>query len=444
MSTGVKVAKTWHEWEGQVVDGQFRLLRYLGGGERSVVYQTERPQGEPGNVAIKLVPVDDLSAEAQLARWKTAAFLSHPHLLRLFEMGRAELGGVSFAYVLMEYAEEDLSQVPRPLTEVEAVDMLGRALEALAYLHSKGLAHGRVKPSNIMAVSDRLKVSSDTVRSYREWNSALDLRQPCDPPEIVSAGASAAGDVWSIGVTLVEAMTKRPPSWETGAVVASLPDGLPGAFQLAVSNCLRHDPQQRWTVADLAKSLQPTVESPLPEPYGSPTTKKLKPRYILTGAIGLTLLAAVIVPRLTSHREALPSSIVEPVAPRQEPVTNQPAAEEVPPKTAVAKPPDPVAVNGIVKQVLPDVPAKARDTIRGKVAVGILVKVDDAGSVLDAKNASPASSRFFSNLALQAARQWKFAPANPDRSAGTREWKLRFSFFPDPDRPVTVQVTPTR
>jgi TonB family protein len=94
-----------------------------------------------------------------------------------------------------------------------------------------------------------------------------------------------------------------------------------------------------------------------------------------------------------------------------------------------------------VKQVLPDVPAKARRTIHGKVTVSILVGVDDTGSVLDAKNESPASSRFFGNLALQAARQWKFAPAKPNRS-DSREWILRFQFVSDPERPVSVRAIP--
>ena len=442
MSTGVKAAKTWDDWEGQVVDGKFRLLRYLGGGERSAVYLTERPQGEPGNAAIKLVPAEDQSVEAQLARWKAAALLTHPHLLRLFETGRAELGGVSFAYVLMEYAEEDLSQVPRPLTEAEAVDMLGSSLDALAYLHGKGLAHGHLRPSNIMAVSDQLKVSSDTIRAAGEWSSVLDSRQPCDPPEIAGKGASPAGDVWSIGITLVEAMTKRLPSWETGAAVASLPDGLPGAFHIPVSNCLRRDPQLRWTVADFAKFLKPTFETPLPASHGSPNVKRLRTHFLVTGAIGLTLAAAAIVPRLASRREATPSPAAEPVVSRQAPATNQSPPEEVPPKTAVDKPPDQVVVNGIVKQILPDVPAKARETIHGKVAVSIRVNINDAGSVVDAKNESLASSRFFSNLALQAARQWKFAPANADRAGHSRQWNLRFSFFPDPDRPVAVQAIP--
>ena len=417
MSVGVKSVRAWDEWQGHIVGGTFPLLRYLGGGERSAVFLTERPQGEPQAAAIKLVVVNDITAEAQLARWEASALLSHSHLVRLFEMGRDQLGGISFAYVLMEYAEEDLSQVDRPLTAVEAVDMLGSTLSVLAYLHGNRLAHGHLKPSNIMAVSDQLKVSRDTIRSSAEWISDLDLGRPGDPPEIVNEGASAAGDVWSLGITLVEATTKRLPSWETGAGAPSLPDGLPGLFRVPVLNCLRRDPRLRWTVADFTRFLQQNVETPSPPEHGSPATKGVKYRYLgAASAVGLTLTAAaLVVPRLTTKSAPPTAPVIEPVGLPREPVTSQPPAEDSPPKKTVREPGGNVVLPAIVKEVLPDVPAKARGTIRGKVTINIRVGVNDAGSVVDVKNESPESSRFFGNLALQAARQWKFVPVNPSR-----------------------------
>src|SRR5512146_1149188 len=174
MMSGAKTAPAWDEWEGQIIDGRFPLLKYLGGTQHSAVFLTERPEGEPRRTAIKLLPADDSTAEALLARWKAAAPLSHPDLLRLFEMGRGSLGEVAFAYILPEYAEEDLSQVDRPLTAAEAVDMLEGVLKALAYLHGRQLAQGHLKPSHILAVADQLKISSDTIRPAGEWRSDLD------------------------------------------------------------------------------------------------------------------------------------------------------------------------------------------------------------------------------------------------------------------------------
>src|SRR5260370_12326789 len=74
----------------------------------------------------------------------------------------------------MEYAEENLAQFlpQRPLTPAEARDVLTPALDALAYLHAEGLVHGHVRPSNIMAIDDCLKLSSDAISSIAEHSES--------------------------------------------------------------------------------------------------------------------------------------------------------------------------------------------------------------------------------------------------------------------------------
>src|SRR5467141_3019185 len=203
------MSESWKQWEGQVVDGKFPLSRYLGGSEHSAVFLTERG-APPQKAAIKFIQVDEPDAELQLFRWKHAATLSHPHLLRLFESGRCRLGDFDLLYVLMEYAEENLSQFlsQRPLTPAEARDVLTPALQALAFLHGEGLVHGHVRPSNILAIEDQLKLSSDGISSLAEHAepshppapdpqpsaSASGLRHPSpyDAPEIAKGIISPA------------------------------------------------------------------------------------------------------------------------------------------------------------------------------------------------------------------------------------------------------------
>jgi len=131
--------EAWARWEGQVVDGKFPLRQYLGGSPRSAVFLTEYDRPEHRNAAITLVAVDSATTELQLFRWKLGAELSHPHLIRIFEMGRAQLSDSELFYVVMEYAEENLSDVlrHRALTPAEACDMLDPAADALAYLHGE-------------------------------------------------------------------------------------------------------------------------------------------------------------------------------------------------------------------------------------------------------------------------------------------------------------------
>lgn len=449
MTSGAKTAKACSEWEGQTVDVKFPLLAYLGGTTQTAVFLTERPEREPRRAAIKLIPADDVTAEALLTRWKAAAQLSHPDLLQLFEMGRGSLGGVAFAYVVMEYAEENLGQVDRPLTASEAADMLDGVLKALFYLHGEQHAHGHLKPSNILAIGDQLKVSSDTIRPIGEWRADLDLPGLCDPPEIAREGASPAGDVWSVGVTLVEAFTKQPLLRQGTGVAASSLESLPAPFRTAAGNCLRTDPLERATIAGIRKSLEPSLQGPVGSPDEPSRGRLIQKHYFLAAAVVVLALAAtVLIWRFHGDRAAGVLPPARPQVLKSGPVRTEPRPQDVQPEAAAPQPAihsaGKSAGQGIRTQILPDVPAKARNTIHGKVTINIRVRVDGNGSVADAHNESPESSRYFGNLALQAARRWKFEPAEADASAHPAEWKLQFQFVRDARRPVSVKAVPAR
>src|SRR5579864_6950548 len=188
------MSELWEKWQGQAVNGVLPLQRYLGASGHSGVFLTELPKRQPSTVAIKLVPAgrgDMALVDSQLARWRTAAGLTHPHLLTLLDIGRCELGGMPCAYAVMEYADQTLAQLllHRALTEDEAREMLVPALDALAFLHGRGFMHGGLKPPNVLVVGEKLKLASDTLR----------------------VSSSTAADIRGLGCTLVEALTRRAP-----------------------------------------------------------------------------------------------------------------------------------------------------------------------------------------------------------------------------------------
>src|SRR5689334_21080734 len=200
----------WQEWEGRIIDGRFPLQRFLGGNAHSAVFLTQYGEPEPRNAAIRLVRAD--SAEKDLpARWDRAAQLSHANLIRLFERGSCQTDQVELHYAVTEYAEEVLATVlqDRPLGFEEAHDALESILDVLAYLHAQGLVHGCLKPGNIMAVSDRLKVSCDGIRKAGE--SASGKSGAYDAPELRVTGFTPAGDIWSLGKSLAESLTQCLP-----------------------------------------------------------------------------------------------------------------------------------------------------------------------------------------------------------------------------------------
>ena len=283
------MSETWKQWEGQLVDGKFPLVRYLGGSKHSAVFLTERRKGERlVDAAIKLIPVDGDDAQLHLSRWRLAAQLSHPNLIPLYEMGRIDAEGMPLVYVVMECAEENLAQVlgERALIDGEARMMLASVLDVLDYLHGKGFVHGHLKPANIMASGDNLKVSSDGLSRAGEPVDRLADQEPYDAPENapgiipipVSAAASPAGDVWALGVTLVETLTQNLPVARTAEQRDPLlPPSLKEPFRDIASHCLVRRPEGRWTVAQIADRLEGRVSEPPAPRAAAPEPRPMPP-----------------------------------------------------------------------------------------------------------------------------------------------------------------------
>src|SRR6202045_5091593 len=194
------MSESWKRWQGRTVDDKFPLQSYLGGSDHSAVFLTvaqggagSAASGNPNKAAIKLMDAGPADGEAQLARWQAIRGLNHPSLIRTVDSGRCELDGTELLYVVMEYAEENLSQIlpERALTAEEARGMLAPVLRALQCVHDKGFVHGHVQPSNILAVGDEVKLSSDALSMAGERNSDARAISAYDPPE------AATGAIWT-------------------------------------------------------------------------------------------------------------------------------------------------------------------------------------------------------------------------------------------------------
>jgi TonB family protein len=472
----------WKNWEGQVVDGKFPLRQWLGGSDHSAVFLTERGK-ERQKTAIKLMAAE-LDEGTQLSRWSGPGKLSHPHLIRLFECGRCQIDETRLLYVVMEYAEENLLEILplRPLAPEEALEMLPPAAEALASLHKGGFAHSLVKPSNIMAVDNHLKISADAIRRTGERGLER-VRSPYDAPEVATAGPSPAADIWALGATLVAVLTQNEPKNVTREQVA-VPDTIPQPFREIARQCLQIDPRERCTASDILSRLQarpvPTkaVQTQAPQARALQTSsiqtqapvaaKVVKARRSPEGSkrwmvaplvIAAILLAIWVGSKLLVDRPAVqqssvqqspvpPSSVHQPSAPPAEthsasaqPTAETPAAQTPAPFSEKVKPAQQekgVVQGSVRQQVEPDVSRNALKTIEGRLKVVVEVSVDASGNVSQAKLVSPGPSAYFANRALAAARGWKFNPAQVNGQAAASDWVLRFQF-----RKTSAEVLPS-
>jgi TonB family protein len=446
------MSEAWKRWEGRTVDGRFPLQRYLGGSGHSAVFLTvTQPSGSDSEkAAIKLIPADAVDAKHQFLRWKAASELTHPNLIRIFEAGRCELDGTELLYVVMEYAEENLSQIlpERALTAEEARGMLAPILRALQFVHDKGFVHGHIRPSNILAVADQVKLSSDTLSVPGERNGGARATNAYDPPEAATGAISAAADVWQLGMTLVEVLTQHLPVWDRARMNAPrVPVAVPEPFREIAGHCLQVDAGKRWTVGEILHRVEadrveaarrgservepagPALRSSQPEKAASATASAAQRKEFTKWPYWLGLAAVVVVAFFLIARPKTSSPPAEQQSTQAEPGAAAEGAQ--PAQTSTSQEPNTNAShdnqNDVVRQVMPQVSPSARRTIQGTIKVRVRVDVDAAGNVAKAKLEVSGPSKYFSRVAMEAAREWKFVPAGADES-GAREWKVQFAF----------------
>jgi eukaryotic-like serine/threonine-protein kinase len=464
------------EWVGKRIDGKFPLLAWLGGSGATGVFLTEVSNGSqatgdvssapaPIRAAIKLI-VASPKSEDRLAMWNLAATLSHPHVARIFQTGHATIEETKVVYIVSELAEEILGQIipERPLTQDETRDMLFPILDALACLHGREYVHAHLKPSNILVIDNEIKLSSDGFviagsHGGEEFTSELH-----NAPEIHSSPVTTAADIWSLGVTLVESLTRQLPIWDAATdAEVEVPDTLPSPFAEIVRECLRVDPSHRCMLNEVREMLDSAPESTAArEPVVAPKPPIAENAAVLRAPalqaedlsdvpaehaegrkipvvpliVGFVLLVAIILgfamrSRKTDTAPSPPDSSQQ--APPAEPVS----PNSTPPAQA-----DATVSAEVLDRVMPDVSRGASNTIHGKVSVAVRINVDETGAVSKAEFASHGPSAYFARVALESAQKWKFKPAQKDGKATPSTWMLRYEFRRDGTEVKPTPVEP--
>jgi TonB family protein len=353
------MSDVWTQSEGQIVDNKFPLQKYLAGTEHSAVFLTELPAPKSKKAAIKFIAADPATADRQLSAWARVSKLSHPHLLQIFHYGRCRLERMDLLYVVLQYAEEDLSQVlpERALTASETREMLRPLLEAISYIHEKGFVHSHITPANILAADDQLKLAVDTI--VPAGNTRPSSRKPdvYDAPETESAPLATSSDIWSLGATVVEVLTQHPPVMPLDSQSnPTFPDNLPQPFLDIACHTLRRDSKRRWTTGEIAARLKhaaaavaagQTTSSVGPLSVGSPSATSPAAASTAASPAASAVLAAAS--SMAASAAAAPAA----VSPLALPLSS------MPPVPAAKLPPAPYSVPS---QKVPPRPQPARVT----------------------------------------------------------------------------------
>jgi TonB family protein len=298
-----------------------------------------------------------------------------------------------------------------------------------------------------MAIGDELKLSSDGLLRAGEsaGNTPGAHVDAYGPPESLpgfsppAKGVSPAGDVWSLGITLVEVLTQRLPARDEAEQGndPQLPPDLPEPFLDIARHSLLRNPEDRWTFIQIAarlENLNPLRQVRTParpaRPASPPQAMPVKRRpYAIPIAIGVLLAAILLVPKLFRRNSAIvhaPAAALH--APANRPIARPQAPLRAEDDALVHPAADGSAPGEVLERVLPDVPESARDTIQGTVRVTVRVDVDPSGEVQFAELQTRGPSTYFATLAMQAAQHWGFRPPKVSGQSILSTWTLRFEF----------------
>ncbi|MBK7717527.1 MAG: serine/threonine protein kinase [Gemmatimonadetes bacterium] len=322
------------------VAGEYSLERELGRGGMGIVYLA-RDVHLDRDVAIKVLPAQLAESGAFRERFlreaRTAAGLSHPHIVPIHQVG--ERGG--FVFFVMSYVEgETLGERLRtrgPLPPAEAARVLREVAWALAYAHGRGIVHRDVKPDNILleAGTGRALVSDFGIASGggaagpdTDPGRRMGTAHFMSPEQAAGLPVDGRSDLYGLGVVGYLAVSGRLPFEsatlpallvrQAGAAapgVAAQAPGLPPSLAQAIDQCLARDPDARPADGEaLAAALAPAPET---RPALPPTLRAwlgarnplLVPYLGWAGMFG-TLTLANLIAWVTGNRPDGPADIV--------------------------------------------------------------------------------------------------------------------------------------
>ena len=157
----------WNDYEGKVLDGQYRLERLIGPKGRSAFFTTNDANGSAATIRV----IESLNDEDEiLTRWNAVRAINDPNLLQILACNKTVLDGVHLVYAVLEPTDAVLADLlrERALTPDEARDVAATVAGGLEALHTRRLVHEHVDAESVFAVGETVKLRGDCVRETPE------------------------------------------------------------------------------------------------------------------------------------------------------------------------------------------------------------------------------------------------------------------------------------
>jgi serine/threonine-protein kinase len=258
---------------GQVLGGRYRLIAPIGTGASASVYLADDVTLRR-RVAAKILH-DALAEDAAFlkrfhAEARAAAALNHPHIMAVYDWGQGDV-----PYLVTEYlgggSLRSMLDLGRRLTTAQTLLVGVEAARGLEYAHRRGFVHRDIKPANLLFDEDaRLRIADfGLARALAEaaWTepmgAVLGTARYASPEQARGATLDGKSDVYSLGLTLIEAVTGDVPfSSDTtlGTLMARVERPVPvpeelGALRTPLEAAGRAEPGDRPDAAEFAALL---------------------------------------------------------------------------------------------------------------------------------------------------------------------------------------------
>jgi len=262
---------------GAVLGDRYRVEALLGRGGMGTVYRaTDESLGR--DVALKILrstPDDETAVRRERAEVTMLASLNHRSLVTLFDATEYEVGGHPRTCLVMEFVDgPTLSQVigSRTIAGAEITTMLTDLADALSVVHARGVVHRDIKPANILLGASHLPGQQYAARladfgiaylvdstRLTEAGTLIGTAAYLSPEQATGAEPSAAADIYSLGLVVLETLTGRREFGGTmiESVSARLardpavPSWLDGGWRSLLTRMTSRDPASRPTALEV-------------------------------------------------------------------------------------------------------------------------------------------------------------------------------------------------
>jgi serine/threonine-protein kinase len=269
--------------------GEYEILSELGRGGMATVFLGHDISLDR-KVAIKVMAPHLLEGEGMAERFKlearTAAQLSHPHIIPIYAVKESE----STLFFVMKFVEgkplddiiKKMGQLPIPMVK----DTLTKVGSALGYAHRRGVVHRDVKPANVMIDEEGTPIVTDfgiakvaEAKGLTMTGTTIGTPAYMSPEQCEAKPVTGASDQYSLGIVAWEMLTGQTPFAADSAVSIMYkhcheplpplrdfrPDCPPEVLE-TVTRMLAKDPADRWP------SLEATIRK-----LGATTQDQLDP-----------------------------------------------------------------------------------------------------------------------------------------------------------------------